>query len=76
MIRSLRTNKVPSLDQAAKIRDMLSGQPLNMVPESVKLAKFAFDTLRLRYGDGDHVKTLRVKEMKKTGTRPDWPNIK
>jgi hypothetical protein len=59
------------LDQVAKIRDNLSLHPLQMVPESVKLAKDAFDTLKSRYGDEDHVMMLRVKELKKTGPKPD-----
>ena len=46
MVRALRTNKVPAIDQVVKIRSVLSG----MVPESVKLAKSA---LRSRYGDED-----------------------
>ena len=42
-----------------------------MVPESVKLAKDAFDTLKSSYGDEDHVMMLRVKELKKIGPKPD-----
>ena len=42
-----------------------------MVPESVKSAKDAFDTLNSRYGDEDRVMMLRVKELKKIGPKPD-----
>ena len=73
MVRALRTNKVPAIDQVAKIRSVLSGHPLSMVPESVKLAKSALDTLRSRYGDEDRVMLLRVKELKKMGPKPDRP---
>ena len=32
-----------------------------------------FDTLSSRYGDEDRAMTLRKKELKKTGPKPDWP---
>ena len=67
MIRALKTNRVPVVDQVSKIRDYLAGHLLQMVPESVKLAKVAFDTPKSRYGDEDRVMMLRVKELKKTG---------
>ena len=73
MKRALRTNRVPAIDQVAKIRQHLSGHPLLMVPDSVKLAKSAFETLKSRYGDEDRVVKLRVKELKKTGSKPAHP---
>ena len=71
MTRALKVNKVPMVDQVAKIRASLSGHPLNLVPESMKLAKDAFQALRDRYGDEDRVLRLRVKELKKCGKRPE-----
>ena len=59
------------MDQVAKIRGVLSGHPLNMLSESVKLTKTALNRLSSRYGDEDWVRTLRVKELKKTGPKPD-----
>jgi len=73
MIRALRINKVPLVDQVAKIRAALSGHPLSMVPESIKLATTAFETLRSCYGDEERVLALRIKYLKKTGQRPDAP---
>ena len=73
MIHALLVNRVPAVDQVAKIRKVLSGHPLNMVPESVKTAKAAFSTLRSRYGDEERVLALRVKELKKTGPKPEKP---
>ena len=73
MQRALRVNKVPLIDQVAKIRATLSGHPLSKVPESVKLAKDAFKTLRSRYGDEERVLALRLKELKKSGDRPPSP---
>ena len=43
---ALWTNRVPAVDKVTKIRQHLSGHPLLMVPDSVKLAKSAFDTLK------------------------------
>ena len=71
MIRALKINKVPLIDQVAKIRESLSGHPLDLIPESMKLAKVAFQTLRSRYGDEERVLALRLKELKKSGKRPD-----
>ena len=71
MIRALRINKVPAVDQVAKIRDNLSLHPLGMVPESTKLAKDAFSTLKGRYGDEDRLMMLRLKELRKMGPKPE-----
>ena len=46
MTRALRVNKVPVVDQVAKIRASLKDHPLSLVPESTKLAKDAFQILR------------------------------
>ena len=73
MLQALRINKVPLIDQVAKIRSTLSGHPLSMVPESVKKATEAFQTLRTRYGDEERVLALRLKELKKSGQRPQGP---
>ena len=58
------------MDQVAKIRGVLSGHPLHLGPESVKLAKSAFDTLNTRYGDEDRVIALRVNDLHNTGKKP------
>ena len=71
MIRALTINKVPLIDQVAKIRESLSGHSLVLVPESIKLAKVAFQTLCSRYGDEDRVLTNRLNELKKSGKRPE-----
>ena len=71
MIWALRINKVPTLDKVAKIRGVLSGHPLHLVPESVKLTRSAFDTLNTRYGDEDRVIALRVKDLQNTGKKPE-----
>ena len=73
MRRALKVNKVPLVDQVSKIRASLSGHPLSMVPESVKLAEDAFKTLRQRYGDEERVLVLRLKDLKKSGDRPPSP---
>ena len=65
-MRALKVNKVPLVDQVAKIQATLSGHPLSMVPESVKLASDAFQTLRQRYGDEERVLKLRLKDLKKS----------
>ena len=67
----MKTNKVPAVDQVAKIRDNLSLHPLQVVPESVKSTKDAIATIKSRYGDKDRVIMLRVKELKKMGPKPD-----
>ena len=69
--RALRINKVPAVDQVAKIRDNLSLHPLSMVPESTKLAKDAFSTLKSRYGDEYRLMMLRLKELRKMGPKPE-----
>ena len=71
MIRALRVNKVPVIDQVAKIRASLKDYPLCLVPESTKLAKDAFQALRARYGDEERVLEMRKKELKKCGQRPE-----
>ncbi len=76
MIRALRVNRVPAVDQVAKIRKVLSGHPLNMVPESIQTAKAAFDTLRSPYGDEERVLALRIKELKKLAPDLRKPRIK
>ena len=67
MTRALRVNKVPLIDQVSKIRASLREHHLNLVPESIKLAKDAFQALRARYGDEDRVMGLRLKELQNCG---------
>ena len=71
MTRALRVNKVPLVDQVAKIRTSLREHPLSLVPESTKLAKDAFLALRARYGDEERVMSLRLAELKKCGKMPE-----
>jgi hypothetical protein len=71
MRRSLKSNKVPLIDQVPKLREYLTGQALNMVPESVKVIDVAFETLRSRYGDEERVLGLKIGDLKKTGSKPE-----
>ena len=73
MMRALRVNKVPLVDQVTKIRTTLSGHPLSMVPESVKLASDAFKTLRQRYGCEERVQAERSQEIWRQATIPHGP---
>ena len=71
VLRCLKSNKVPRVDQPAKLRELLSGHPLALVPESIKTIEKAFSALRDRYGDEERVLGLRVSELKKLGTVPE-----
>ena len=57
------------MDQPAKLRELLTGHPLTLVPESI--IEKAFSALRDRYGDDKRVLGLRVSELKKLGTAPE-----
>ena len=67
----MKSNKVPSIDQTAKLREQLSGHPLALVPESIKDIQKAFAALRSQYGDEEWVLGLRVSERKKLGLMPE-----
>ena len=71
VIRCLKSNKVPRIDQTTKLRELLSGHPLALVPESIKNVEDAFSALRSRYGDEERVLNLRVSELKKLGSVPE-----
>ena len=45
MRRCLKANRVPRRDQAAKLREQLSGHALGLVPESIQDVEIAFDAL-------------------------------
>ena len=49
-MRTLKVNKVPLVDQVAKIRALLSGHPLSMVPESLRLSKHCVLAMEMRKG--------------------------
>ena len=44
--RCLNSNKVPRIDQVAKLREKLTGHPLSLVPESIKDIEKAFRHLQ------------------------------
>ena len=69
--RCLKSNRVPQRDQTAKLRENLSGHPLNLVPESMQDVDIAFNALRTRYGDEERVLEVRVAELKKMGALPE-----
>ena len=69
VIHCLKSNKVPRVDQTAKLREQLSGHPL--VPESIKNIEDPFSALRSRYGDEERVLNLRVSALKKLGSVPE-----
>ena len=71
VLRCLKSNKVPRVDQPAKLRELLTGHPLALVPESIKTIEKAFSALGDRYGDEERVLGLRVAELKKLGTVPE-----
>ena len=47
----MKSNKVPRIDQTARLREQLSGHHLALVPESIKEIPKAFAALRSLYGD-------------------------
>ena len=49
----MKSNKVPPIDQAAKLREQLSGHPLALVLESIKDIQKAYAALRSQYGDDE-----------------------
>ena len=62
---------MPRVDQPAKLRELLTGHPLALVPESIKTIEKAFSALGDWYGDEERVLGLRVAELKKLGTVPE-----
>ena len=71
VLRCLKSNKVPRVDQPAKLRELLTGHLLALVPESIKTIEDAFAALGDRYGDEERVLGLRMAELKKLGTVPE-----
>ena len=67
----MKSNKVPRINQTAKLRELLSGHPLALVPKSIKDIGKAFAALRSWYGDEERVLGLRVSELKKLGPQPE-----
>jgi hypothetical protein len=53
------------------LRELLSGHPPALVPESIKTIEKAFSALRDWYGDEERVLGLRLNELKKLGTFPE-----
>jgi hypothetical protein len=70
-LRCFNSNKVHRADQPAKLRELLTGHPLALVPESVKTIEKAFYALDDRYEYVERVLGLRVAELEKLGTVPE-----
>ena len=68
VLRCLKSNKVLRVDQPSKLRELLTGHPLALVPESIKTLEKALSVLGDRYGDEERVLGLRVAELEKLGT--------
>ena len=68
--RALRSNRVPLIDQADKLREHLSGDALKHVPDSIKDIKIAFKALHELYGDPNKIVAQRLKDLKKLGKLP------
>ena len=68
--RALKSNKVPKIDQADKLRENLSGDALRHIPDTVKDINTAFETLNDLYGDPYRITDHRLKELKKLGKFP------
>ena len=65
MRRALKSNRVPRIDLAAKLRENLGGHALALVPGSMRDVEDAMLALSLRYGDKERILEMRILELKK-----------
>ena len=70
MIKAFRRNGVGKSDQVEKLRKVLSGFALSLVPESTKSIEKAFETLKTAFGDPKKVLEERMKKLKAVGDLP------
>ena len=70
MMKAFRRNGVAKADQVDKLRSVLSGFALSLVPESTETSDKAFSTLKSAFGDPKKVLDDRMKKLKATGDLP------
>ena len=70
MVKAFRRNAVGKSDQVEKLRKVLSGFALSLVPESTESIEKAFKTLKTAFGDPKKVLEDRMKRLKSVGDLP------
>ena len=70
MVKAFRRNGVAKADQVDKLRTVLSGFALSLVPESTETIEKAFSTLKSAFGDPKKVLEDRMKKLKALGDLP------
>ena len=70
MIKAFRRNGVAKIDQVDKLRSVLSGFALSLVPDSTDSIDKAFTTLKGAFGDPKKVLEDRMKKLKSLGDIP------
>ena len=70
MIKAFRRNGVAKADQVDKLRSVLSGFALSLVPDSTDSIDKAFTTLKSAFGDPKKVLEDRMKKLKGLGDIP------
>ena len=70
MERAFKANRVPKVDQVDKLREMLSGFALSLVPDNMRSIDAAFQALKQQWGDPERVLESRLVELRKLGPLP------
>ena len=70
MVKAFRRNGVAKADQVDKLRTVLSGFALSLVPESTENIEKAFTTLKSAFGDPKKVLDDRMRKLKALGDLP------
>ena len=70
MIKAFKTNGVAKSDQVEKLRRVLSGFALALVPENTESIDKAFSTLKVAFGDPRKVLDDRMAKLKALGDLP------
>ena len=70
MIKAFKTNGVAKSDQVEKLRRVLSGFALALVPENTESIDKAFSTLKAAFGDPRKVLDDRMAKLKALGDLP------
>ena len=70
MVKAFRTNGVAKNEQVEKLRKVLNGFALALVPESTDSIDKAFETLKSAFGDPRKVLEDRMAKLKTLGDLP------
>ena len=70
MVYRFKRNQVCKLDQLEKLREILKGQALRLVPDSMKDIDAAWAALEDAFGDSSRILQHRLSSLKKLGDLP------